>query len=158
MAGVMQTARDASRRQAAVRKRKKEEENALVKQKFQNMSTMKHSTRSLGILKAMRHTEVSTDATVTADGVTFKIHRNAVGWLSPKFHDVFLKNRKAEEQVHKNFDAVSSKAFSVVLDYAYGVDVEPDLSESLDLALDVRVFAAVYEISQLKSTADQIAI
>lgn len=129
-----------------------------MKLKFQTMSTLERSSCSQEILKLMRHTVVGADDTVKVDGVTFNIHRTVVGWLSPKFHDIFLKNRQPTEQVREIFDDVTSEAFSVVLDFAYGLDVETNLSRHVGRSLDVRVFAALYGISELKNIADEAAL
>lgn len=107
-------------------------------------------------LKLLRSTEHETDGVVLGGDSVCKVRCNIVCWLSPAFLDVFMKN-KVGNVPSLDTSTFSTKAVSVMLDFAYGVDVSPALSSDAALLTDVGLLANKYEISQLTIIVSDVA-
>lgn len=96
------------------------------------------------------------DITVFVGMHTFKVHRSVVSYLSPICYKLFARassNPSSCLKIHQT----SPAAWSVLLDFAYGIDVEERLGKDLELAMDVASVAGHFQAQQLRGIALKFA-
>lgn len=113
--------------------------------------------RSASLLSSLRTDGTFSDAEVLVDEECFPVHRSVVCALSPFFFKSFSGPFQEADKRKLKLKDTSSAAVSVLLDYAYCMDVEGHLKSNFKLALDVVQLAHRLEVMSLMETAARAA-
>lgn len=109
--------------------------------------------RSGGLVSSLRNDSTFADAEICVDGESFDVHCNVVCALSPFFFLSFSGPFQEAEKRKLELKETSVAAVSVLLDYAYCIDIDTALKKNFNLALEVIKLAHRLEVSSLVDTA-----
>lgn len=124
--------------------------------RFARLAATDATSRPQALLRLMRTSELFADITVLVGMHTFKVHRSVVSYLSPICYKLFARassNPSSCLKIHQT----SPAAWSVLLDFAYVIDVEERLGKDLELAMDVASVAGHFQAQQLRGIALKFA-
>lgn len=107
------------------------------------------ATMSLG------HDRSFTDAEIVTPGKTFSVHRNILGSLSPRFFKFFAGQTGNPRMP---IPGASVPAMTLLLDFAYGMEVEHKLEADFNLAMEIIFVANKLDVTPLKLLAADVVM
>lgn len=108
----------------------------------------------LGPLVAdLRHDEKFSDAEIRVGDEVFPVHRNVVCALSEFFMKSFSGPFKEAQKRSLTIEEASLSVVSILLDFAYGIDVSSKMKDELDLACEVVSLSHRFDVKKLIEVA-----
>ena len=109
---------------------------------------MGSSVRGLCVLKRMRHGRNFRDVGLICKNGEIEVHAVVLAQVSEFFEN-------ALKDPFKEANDTTVRAAEVLVDYAYGLDINSMLSADLEMTLQVWPLAHMYEIIVLKSAVEK---
>lgn len=135
-----------------------DENRKQIAESFEALSKHDVACRPQGMLAFLRRNPVFADSTLRVGAEKFHIHRNIVGCLSSVFFNMFFSGREEAGSRSLEIGKASTQAVSVMLDFAYGVEVGSAMSKDHELAIEVASIAERFAIPQLRGIAFKASV
>lgn len=105
------------------------------------------------LVAALRHDLTFADAAILVEGQTFPVHRNIICALSDFFRKSFSSTFKEPEKRSLVIQGASPSTVSILLDFAYGIDVTEKMSVDFDLAYKIVSLSHRLQVKELTRVA-----
>ncbi len=106
--------------------------------------------RANALLRLLRYDETLSDAVIVVGDSRFPVHANIVAPMYPFFSKALCGDFAEAKDKILELKGASPAAVSVVIDYAYAINVWQALKRDIHLALDVWTLAHRFEITRLQ--------